>query len=56
MNRCGRCAREIEKGREEQFGVCTGPLCVACWEEFGYCPGHTDEEHARTWARPNGKV
>lgn len=41
--KCSRCEAEIEPGEQEACWVCMGPLCEACWDEFGEC-GHTDDE------------
>lgn len=46
---CGRCARELRGlSDEEQCLFCEGPLCVGCWERWGYCPHPgADEWQAR---------
>jgi hypothetical protein len=49
---CERCAKPIEPGAEEMCGVCCRPLCLDCWEAFGYGPDHTRAEHDATWKRP----
>lgn len=39
-NRCGRCQGKVTDATRESCHVCAGPLCPACWEQYGECGHH----------------
>jgi hypothetical protein len=44
---CRRCHATIKADDAKACAIRGCPLCADCWDEFGCCPNHTDEELAR---------
>jgi hypothetical protein len=44
MSSCGRCAKPVVEPRA--CSICTAPLCLACWDDYGFCASHL-EVHRR---------
>lgn len=54
---CRRCNNTIKADDAEACAVGGCPLCGECWELYGYCEHHSDEETARVrsgYRRRNG--
>jgi hypothetical protein len=46
---CRSCERTLSTGEEmELCAVDACPICVRCWEAYGYASHHTDDEINRT--------
>jgi hypothetical protein len=51
---CRRCQATIKADEAEACAVAGCPLCEDCWETFGCCPNHTDDELANVLGERDG--
>ena len=44
---CRRCQNTIKGSDAKACAVGRCPLCNECWELYGYCEGHSDQDLAK---------